>query len=248
MGERIGPLVLIFAGALPGIVGWIAAYVLWRRHRILEEDEARQWVRIGYFYLAVFVVAALVATNYFDADPFLMAFGWIGAPAFTGMLGIWVFAERQRLSREEFPPPATMRSRAIENRQELRYVATELATDLDRLISAQESVQRGGAMVRGRRLEVVDLERLQSRIRSAIQRTHELEARFGPHLRRLRAVIEEPLPDEEGAYEAREAQIAELQSAQRELERMFDRLLDTAVELREDTNRLLANVTWIAPR
>lgn len=244
--ESVGPLLLIFFGVLPGLVSVGAAYALWRQHRILEQEEVQRYVGYGYLYLAVFVLGGIIVSGrYQDADPRLIAFGWIGAPVLTAVLGLVVFAERQRVSQEAFPTPRRMRKLSVENRQELRYVATELANDLNRALGAQESLQRGGAIGRSG-VTAEDIERVTGRLRSAIRKTNELEARYGPHLRRLREIIDNPEYDVQPWTDIQEEIVDELRSAQHELDRSYDRMLDVAVELRGATNRVLAQVTTIS--
>ncbi|MBI2298191.1 MAG: hypothetical protein HYU66_04440 [Armatimonadetes bacterium] len=247
MREYLLPLLLIAAGSLPGLLYPFASYALWRRGRVLEEADVRRWVRRGWYYEIVFTVVAVVVTIPLQGyDWMLVATGFIAAPALFGVLGVVVYAERQRLSQAQFPSPTRMRTISVENRQELRYVSTELANDLSRMFDAQEASGRGLAVGRTGNREIEDIDRIMQRLRATIQRTRELEARYGPHLKHLREVIEDedyalfPLAAEQEAY------VEELRGVQRDLDGAFDKLLDGAVELREVVNRVLQQVTYLA--
>ncbi|NUP98467.1 MAG: hypothetical protein HUU35_01295 [Armatimonadetes bacterium] len=245
MGGAVGPVLLMAVGALPGVVALVATVLLWRRRRVLEDDVVRGWVRLGYGWLAVFAVSAIFLTLNVDADPEMVALGWIGTPALASILGLWVFAERQRLTLEEFPSPRRMRTLSIDNRQELRYVTAELSNDLNRGVGSQTAVQRGGAIGRHGTREADELERSLQRLRQAIQRCHDLDARYGLHLRRLKEVVEDPSFAEFPLSLSQEAQIEELQQAQHELDRALDKLIDHAVDCRTSINRILQSITWI---
>lgn len=235
------PLALIAAGSLPGVIAIIAVIILWQRRTVLEEQQTRMWVRLGYLWLALFCVVALILTWNVDADSTMVAFGWIALPAFVGIFGLWVFAERQRMTLEEFPSPRRMHEVSMDNRQELRYVTSELSNDLNRSLGAQGAVAKGAAvgLAAG---QGDDIDRLIARLRSCIQRCNELDARYGLHLRRLKTMMDQTA---DGQYTAEQArQLEERQQTQHELDRSLDRLIDTAVDCRAAVNRSLQNVNW----
>lgn len=244
MNGVVGPLLLIAAGVLPALVAVAATVSLWRQRRVLEPDQVQFWLRVGYLYLAIFCIATIIVTRDVD-DVYTVALGWLGLPAFTSIVGLWVFSERQRMTIEEFPSPKRMHTLSIENRQELRYVTTELSNDLNRAVGAQAAMQRGGAIGRRVGREAEELERVVQRIRAAIQRCHELDARYGLHLRRVKVVVEDASYELHPLNTEQERTVEELQEAQRDLDRTLDRLIDNAVTCRASANRVLQEITWI---
>ena len=244
MDSRYGPLVLLAVGALPGIVALVAAIQLWRGRRVLEANEIQKWSRIGYFYLGVFCIASVFVTKDVDADPMLIAFGWIGLPAFTSIFGLWVFAERQRMTLDEFPSPKRMHALSTENRQELRYITAELSNDLNRALGAAGSLQRGNAIGRALSQDAEDLAKVQQRLRSSLKRCNELDARYGLHLRKLRDAVENPEFERYPLDPAIERSLNTLQIAQHDIDAGLDKVIDHAVDCRATVNRVLQNITW----
>ncbi len=244
MNSWYGPLLLMASGALPGVVALAATVALWRRRRVLEDDQIRFWTRVGYLWLTLFCMAAILLTDGVDADETMVALGWIGAPALTSVLGLWVFAERQRQTLEEYPSLRRMLALSTSNRQELRYVTAELSSDLNRGLAAQGTVLRGGAALRRVGRQTEDVQFTLQRLRGYIAKAHELEARYGNQIQRLKACLEDPSFDLYPLGDVQEGQVLELQEAQRDVDLQLDRLINHAVECRAAVNRALQEVSW----
>ncbi len=245
MDDRIGPVILMLVGALPGLLAAIASVVLWRGRRVLEADTIRLWTRLGYAFLGLFCIAAVVVTRDSQQDPALVAFGWIGVPAFLGVLGLWVFAERQRMILDKFPSTRRMHVLSFENRQELRYVTAELSNDLNRSLGAASALQRGQAIGRQVARETEDLEKVQQKLRANIKRCHDLDAKYGLQLRKLKDMVEDPDYERHPLDPALERVLIDLQTNQHELDRTLDKVIDQAVDCRATVNRVLQNITWV---
>ncbi|MCC7495681.1 MAG: hypothetical protein IT204_25245 [Fimbriimonadaceae bacterium] len=243
MNSVIVPLLLILGGVTPGFVAAIAAIVLWRQRRVLEEHQVRRSLWCGYGWLAVFCFVAVFATQDSSAKPWLIAFGWIATPALFSVFGLWYLAERQRLL-QGFPSPQRMFQLSTENRQELRYLASELSSDLNRALAAQTALAKGNAVLRRMGRDTDETERVVQRLRASIQRCHELEARYGLHLRRVKVLLDDEAYDNPELTEEQEVALANLQDAQNELDALLSKLFDSAVDCRAAVNRAVQDVAF----
>jgi len=245
MDDRIGPVILMFSGALPGLLAIVASFVLWQGRRVLEAEDIRLWHRLGYAFLGLFCVVAVVLTRDSQQDPALIAFGWIGTPAFFSVLGLWVFAERQRMILDQFPSPKRMQALSFENRQELRYVTAELSNDLNRSLGAATALQRGQAIGRQVTRDAEELDRVQQKLRNNIKRCHELDSRYGTQLLKLKDVADNPDYDRHPLDAEMEKMLIDLQTTQHDLDRLLDKVIDQAVDCRATVNRVLQSITWV---
>lgn len=245
MDDRIGPVILMFCGALPGLLSIVGSVRLWRSRRVLEAEDIRKWSRVGYAFLGLYCLVAVVLTRNSAQDPALVAFGWIGAPTLLSVIGLWVFAERQRMLLDQYPSPKRMHALSFENRQELRYVTAELSNDLNRSLGAATALQRGQAIGRQVTKEAEDLDKVQQKLRANIKRCHDLDTRYGTQLRKLKDAVDDPEYDRHPLSEALERSLIDLQTTQHDLDRALDKIIDQAVDCRATVNRVLQNITWM---
>lgn len=130
------PLLLIGLGILPGVAATGVSLVMWRRRQPMAWPILARWQRLGYAWLGLFCLAAVVLTRPSDQDPELIAFGWIAGPVLASVLGIWALVTRQHRLVARWPDPQRMLALSLQAQEELGYLLTELGHDQERLSAA----------------------------------------------------------------------------------------------------------------
>jgi len=225
---------LMVAGSVPAVLSLWATVWLWLTRRQLPEDAVRGWARCGYGWLAGWVVLSLVLTEGSQANPVMVAMGWIATPCFASIIGLWVFTERQRLAYERWPSVERMVALTDSGIQEAGFLITELLSDLDRGTAALAALENGSASPRPLSRDRQEAHDAVARVRATVQRVRELQARLAEHRREVAAV----------AGDADSDQLAALQGQQATLADVSRQVVEAAIECRNETNRVLANLIW----
>lgn len=234
--------IFILLGALPAVVYPAIGYNLWKRRVLLEEEQWRRAERGGYAYLALFAVIGIWFTGlpaFAGTDRVFIALGWIATPALAGVLGIVVFADRQRLALDRWPTVLKMRERTTENRDSVRSATVNLSNDLNRALTGLDHARQSVAgewwdSERSRIESVVE------RLRVLLKQARALEEKYTFHLARLTDALRDEGFSKQPLSDDHEARLERLQRQQREIDRDLGRLLDGAVVTRAELNRAAA--------
>jgi hypothetical protein len=235
MSEGLLGILLMVVGSAPGVAGVLAAGDVARRGRAVPEAAARAWVRLGYLYLVIFVLAVMVLSRRVETPVAIIAAAWMGLPALVSILGLFSFDEAQRKAAAAGPDPAELAVAAEQRRGELKLLCGGLANLLHRTTGFQEDLRARGEMA-ARARQMTTLENLGNRLRAQMQRGAELEARLTLQLRRLGRAAEE-------SGEALD--LAEARRNHDELEAGLAAMRQSAEALRTEVGAELERLRWL---
>ncbi len=239
MNGTLPALFFVTLGAAPGAGFLLASYVLWQKRAVVESHQWRMAERFGYLYLGAYALVGIWITGqeaYAEYDRAFIALGWIAAPVLTSVLGIVLFASRQRLAGERWPTCRQMLERSHENRDGVRSAAVGLSNDLNRALVILERARQGAVgewwdTERGR------IEKVVERLRGQLRIVRGLEERYSTHLIRLNESLRDEGFSRLPLAEEYERKLGRLQQVQHDIDREFGRLMDAAVTARAELDR-----------
>lgn len=176
MADWVLAALLVASGLAPGLIALAWAIRLNRRGTPTDDEHLSRWVRSGYLYVSIFVLAGVGLSFSAEAGAWVAGPLWVGLPAVVSLLGLLTLGEQQLSLVVKVPSAAQMQHEAEALRAEMRRLSAGLAQELSQVMGAQARLAARGAMaMRARQYGLLD--RLGLRVRQVIKQAHEHERR-----------------------------------------------------------------------